>query len=331
MGNTISKIKTGMPNMPMSRHNNNRDIETTCDIGTVQTLQMKVMNGNSIFDCTRWASVVRIGAMPVPTFGRLKYKMYHRFVKMEDIMPSFSAFLEGKPYTGSTLTYIPQCMPFLSFGDISRYILSFSGLPNFQSLSDGPFTYYKVFRAVPAVDPDVYPEEVLGKFRLYPLSADDVDDIEIDGYESFYDAVYNFYDVSLEYDRNISSDSDFFKSFIDDITIENADYVIRCDAESFDNVYYICFRLTSHGKALVKHLNAIGWKFDITNSSRRLAIPYLVGLYKCYFDMMMPAKDYNSPRTWDMTPAYKLMHWFPDHNKYTFDHYDPSGAESSGS
>ena len=322
MGNTISRIKSGLPDLPMARHNNNRDIETTFDIGTVQTLQMKVMNGNSVFNCDRWASVVRIGAMPVPTFGRLKYKMYNRFVKMEDLYPAWSAFLEQKPYTGSTLTYVPQQLPYSLFSWISRWILS---NPGSDAKSDDPasqpFTYYKVYLSASL---DAYGLHEANAVPYYGSNgintwrtANDLD---------FFEWLRMTYEIDLDADRNVYQnevlvdDAEFYRNHLDDITLENADYVIKLDASVFFPVtpavpkyIYICFRLTRRGKVLVKHLNALGWKFDAW-SSRPFGIPYLVGLYKCYFDMMMPSKDSTSPRTWDMTAAYKLLHYCLDHN-----------------
>lgn len=115
---------------------------------------------------------------------------------------------------------------------------------------------------------------------------------------------------------------------IETVTMEGADLIwesdmitsaLRADATSiwngmnttfFDGCKIrLCFRLSSFGKRLRKVLIGLGYNFSLSDDSEVSLLP-LLAYYKAYWDSYAPERL----RNFYMTPAWKLIQFFEDHN-----------------
>ena len=99
------------------------DSSSTYQFGELQPIMCMEMEADS--SVTAFVrSIVRLGVLNVPTFGRMKYRIDGRFIPMADIYRPFENFLAGVTFASSSKSYVPTSVPVISVADLSAYILS---------------------------------------------------------------------------------------------------------------------------------------------------------------------------------------------------------------
>ena len=99
------------------------DCSTTTNFGYVQPIFAREMMPNSKFE-VKTSSLVRLSAMPVPTFGRMYMKNIHVYVPYVDVCPQFDSFLTGQPYKCANQTaYYPNGLSELKSDIIAQEVL----------------------------------------------------------------------------------------------------------------------------------------------------------------------------------------------------------------
>lgn len=122
----LPKIDMAKAESTRSRFNYSHDVNTTCEFGVTQPAMCKLLVPGSKTTLST-ESLVRLAPMVAPTFGRIKYKMWHQFIELRDICESFDAMLAEQPiYSPVTKeTYVPYQVPWLTLRSAST--LAFIG------------------------------------------------------------------------------------------------------------------------------------------------------------------------------------------------------------
>lgn len=94
------------------------DVNTTCGFGEVQPLMCRAMFSDSkaVVDME---SLVRLAPMLAPTFGDIKFKVYHEFVAMSDLTSNFNALLSSTRVNRGSQSFVPQFLPHIPLSLLS--------------------------------------------------------------------------------------------------------------------------------------------------------------------------------------------------------------------
>lgn len=120
----LPKVDMAKSGNKRSRFNFSHDVNTTCDFGSVQPAMCKMLVPGSKTTLST-ESLTRLAPMVAPTFGRMKYKMWHQFVEFRDLFEDFDAMLAQQPIYSSTTktTFVPSSLPVISLGSLSSLCL----------------------------------------------------------------------------------------------------------------------------------------------------------------------------------------------------------------
>ena len=129
------------------------DCNTTADWGFVQPLCKVALIPKSDINI-KLNSLVRLSSMNVPTFGRVEYRTYHRFVPCSDLWQPFESMILGKPYHTINYSGVPTTVPVARLCDLTAFVLF-----NFDNI----FTVYKAVRVTAS-------EQVGVSYQLVPNS-----------------------------------------------------------------------------------------------------------------------------------------------------------------
>lgn len=139
----FSKITVDTGARNRERFNLSHNVFTSASFGDVQPLQCKLLVPNTKATCSV-SSLVRMSAMVSPTYGDMKFKVWHHFVGMSDLLRSFSKFLVGEPYGSASGVRVQQYVPRMRLCDLSAAALIGSRLTfyAFKPTADNPTPNY---------------------------------------------------------------------------------------------------------------------------------------------------------------------------------------------
>ena len=108
----LPKIDMAKSGHKRSRFNFSHDVNTTADFGVCQPAMCKMIVPGSKTTLNT-ESLTRLAPMVAPTFGRLKYKIWHQFVEIDDICEQFNAFMAQEPIYSAVdaVTAVPTQVP----------------------------------------------------------------------------------------------------------------------------------------------------------------------------------------------------------------------------
>ena len=112
------------------------DVNTTCGFGEVQPLMCRAMfaDSKSVVDME---SLVRLAPMLAPTFGDIKFKVYHEFVAMSDLTANFNALLSSTRVNRGSQSFVPQYLPHIPLSLLSVACLIGAHCTIYRSNSHG--------------------------------------------------------------------------------------------------------------------------------------------------------------------------------------------------
>lgn len=129
---TISKISTNKSGYPRSRFNLSHDVNTTCAWSDCQPLMCRAMLPDSKATCGI-ESLVRLAPMVSPTFGDARFKTYHEFVAMSDLIRNFDAMMSQTRVNRGDSSFVPQGVPTAFLFDVSCMALIGSHLTVYRN------------------------------------------------------------------------------------------------------------------------------------------------------------------------------------------------------
>lgn len=288
MFSSIPKIKVGKNNSDYSGFDLSHDVNTTADFGFVQPLMCQEMIPDSKLKVAL-ESFCRFAPMVTPTFGRVAYKTYHRFVPCSDLMHNFENLIAQKPYYSSVTSYVPDTVPYFYISDITKIVLS-----------DSPF--------------DIYTKDSSGHWNKITTG--------FDSYISAFNSTFKFSngsDCIISSSNNIQN-NEVWRSAQMESTPEGADFIIS-NGNSSGN-WMFCFNLSQRAKNIRKVLLGLGYQLSIDDLVKVSALP-VFAYYKCYFDLFVPQQVI----TWDSTNAHYMLDYCVQHN--SFDLISTFGITSS--
>lgn len=262
------------------------DCNTTADWGFVQPLCKVALIPNSDINI-KLNSFVRLASMNVPTFGRVEYRTYHRFVPIADLWQPFEAMLLGKPYHTSALTGIPTSVPVVKVSDLSAFLLI---------CFDNIFTVYKAQRITEG-------ENIASSY--VPVSNTELT-AAITWFNEYKNAMY---ENQLSINGNCATNQNdlpgsAFSGSIFNITPNNADVIVT-GKPSNTSSYMFCFRLNQKARNLRKVLIGLGYQFDLDNIEPVSLLP-IFAYFKAYYDLFAPQRE----TTWTSTNAFRVLDYW---------------------
>lgn len=313
------KIKTtsgrrGNTTKPLSM-----DSSSTYQFGELQPIMCMEMEADS--SVTAFVrSIVRLGVLNVPTFGRMKYRIDGRFVPMADIYRPFENFLAGLPFASNSKTYVPTSVPVISVGSLSAIILNMADCTIYRK-NEGITAYDEWVPLRGKTDPCLVPNgaEIFAQFKYRFFANSDeltyIDDPAIVDYlgtrTQFSQFAVDEYVPSPYGDREDTSLLKWIQ-----ISPAAADFMFEIgmpeDPETGDREHYLLtFRLNNDARRLYKILTGCGWQFDLSNRDKVSFLPFLA-FYKAQFDLYRPKNLTKDPMTFDQTPAHRLQEFIVD-------------------
>lgn len=313
--NKIGKIKETLPKLPRSRFNFAHDVNTTAAFGDLQPLQCKMLVPGSKTTCSI-ESLVRMSPLVRPCFGRIKYKMWHSFVGLSDLLPEYSsALLAGTTISRGSSTFVPNYFPYMPLGVLSLMILSGAEMTAYGK--SGTDTLTGNLQAVGTVtNLSTYAVSIDTAHAYSQLVGDSASGTglgfnfgqALTGGISF--GYYSTYPVwiglNTDYDASTGV-GDWNDSSNVRVPLKSADYVIT--SERSVGTFYYAFRLSSFGKRLRKILLGCGYQIDFT-STHSVSLMPLFAYYKAYFDSFGLCL-YNN---WESTYASQVLSYIDYHN-----------------
>ena len=229
------------------------DSSSTYMFGEVQPIMCTELESNSKISANV-NSLVRLGVLNCPTFGRIKYKLKGRFVPIADIYRPFENLLSQQMFNSGDKAYIPHDVPQVPVAWISALLLNpmFADCTVYRNTSSSSVLngYYK---------PILKTDTIKTCKALYNTMRNN---LSIDGYDSsdgyttlataFGSRDAGTYGV-FSYDMNGrpgSSDTS--------VKLQSADFVIYSrftdtqdrGGNSLDGRYAFAFRLNNRGRRL---------------------------------------------------------------------------------
>ena len=119
----LKKIDIAKSGFPRSRFNFSHDVNTTCEFGVIQPAMCKMIVPNSKTTLGT-ESLTRLAPMVVPTFGRVKYKLWHQFVELPDICEQFDAMMTQQPLYSPVdkSTFVPEFIPRINLSALCSFV-----------------------------------------------------------------------------------------------------------------------------------------------------------------------------------------------------------------
>lgn len=311
------KVKIGKSLSRKSKVDLGFDNSTTASFGHCQPVMCKEMVPDSEFN-VEVDSLVRLSPLVKPTFGRVKYKIWHNFVPLADIYKPFESMLSQMPFTTANgVEYIPTSVPQIELSELSRlfYTLDFFFTP-YEAVSGQTSSRdntANLYASGVAALGDFAP--VSSSSTVFSFHASDLNSVDLPWHGMF---------------RQFSGSSTQTHNFSDNwgcvyaADASNAAYVstpVSADMlwtrvvqlSSSDFAYLLCAqRLTDRQRRLRKVLLGLGYSLDVNNTSKVSLLP-LIAYYKAWFNTLFPERY----MTWTQTNAYKLMENFADYGNNT--------------
>ena len=266
-----------------NKHNLSHEVSTTMDFGFVQPLMVDEIEPGSSINI-RVGQVLRLSPMPCPTFGDVKLKTYHNYVKTEDLYHAFPQLLAGLPYSGVSGSYIPNSVPSVSPGYLYCY-LRCHGQYNVVELSSDTAINNKS-------------NSLIGAYT------------HIDPTDSSYSGLFSSFIVSWYNLFHFDGQGKYFQYFINGSGFASCQYNPSLELGSSDwaevyvfnsKRYCIFGRFGTFSKNLLKVL--IGCGFELNNSSELVSSLPLFAYFKTWFDLFNPARE----KTWSDTYAFRFL------------------------
>lgn len=314
----IGKIKETLAKIPRSRFNFAHDVNTTAGFGDLQPLQCKMLIPGSKTTCSV-ESLVRMSPLVRPCFGRIKYKMWHSFVGMSDLLPQFTeALLAGTTISRGSSTFVPSYMPHMPLGVLSLIILTGAKMTHYYKAGGDSDSTLTLQNNIGANDRSAFGASIdtqSVQVQFVQSSAASRPGLGFNfgkpinnGFHFGYNTSYPIW-IGLNVTYNASTGSGSFCNPADvQVPIKSADYVIGNTDNSYTNYY--AFELSSFGKRLRKILLGCGYQIDFTSTAEVSLMP-LFAYFKAYFDSFGLCLYDN----WESTNCAKLLSYIDYNNK----------------
>lgn len=299
--------KVSRPNNKVTKHPNEQNISTTLGFGEVTSLGFVEMQGNTKANGTI-GSLIRTSTMPVPTFGKISYKTYARFIPTTDIFRNNENLKSELPITTQFGTFIPKNQPYINVNWLSALLLA---------------KYCRLY--------------IYGNNANLTGNANDEtvilsNTVQVGEDFNAYTNLYNYIDLKLNTDeseayKNPFIEFDIVSNLDNRITPNNCDFTItRSNVDNLSsnlgdwtsndyNTFLYCFRLTKKGKTLYRILTSLGWKFSLRNDEHCNILP-LMAYYKGYFELFQPKNTATNANVYTNTSTFKLSDYICEHDIY---------------
>lgn len=314
------KIKIGKSNRKKFKADLGFDVSTTTSFGHCQPLMCKEMVPDSEFN-VEVDSFVRLAPMVSPTFGRLKYKVWHNFVPIGDIWKPFENMLAGREYeTFAEGSMIPVGVPQIKVSQLSKYFytmdfygttyqattgmtsgattaLTHNGIVKLGAVLETPSgqTYFNGSW----VAANTRPWYNSGLYREWYGQGGTTTSA------STYSAAYRWGAFGTGPNAQLHIGDDFKVPF------DNCDMLWIEGSQSGATYPMFAQRLTDRQRRLRKVLLGLGYQLDVTNDEVVSLLP-LIAYYKAWFTTLFPQRY----KTWTDTNAYKLMNTLEVQGQY---------------
>lgn len=301
---SLSKINLVKSGHKRERFNFSRDVNTTADFGSVQPAQCKwLVPGTKSTMNTK--SLTRLAPMVAPTFGRLKFKLWHVFVPCSDVYKAFDSVMaqQFSFQAGSGTVSRVNALPSMTIQQLSSLCLAGARLSVWR-LNDSAGNYY-----IPTVthsgtnytgDTHAAPTDgAMTDLNVWYQSSDSLSNYSVThsclklgkfgltnnvvvplgnmaGTSANWGSTH-YYDFFRIVDANGEPENVI-------VTPEDADLIFEWTVSSTSTTYAACFKLSAYGKRIRKMLIGLGYQIDLSSTTPVNIMPILA-YYKAYWNI----------------------------------------------
>lgn len=313
------------------------DVTTTTSFGHCQPIMCKEMVPNTEYK-VEVDSLVRLSPLVKPTFGRMKYKIWHSFVPIADLYRPFENMLSQTPFTNVSGTeYIPTSVPDIKLSTLAKavYGLDFYATVYNATTKDvanltptalnrlyvdgtqfvaGSTAQAAVFKHVGSTFEKTHSPSVPYYCKEWLASSSrpwytQINDFGILPDDSFVGDNYAFLYKDKFSDITITPDAADMVWIAWDPNVSYWDDGVAATNKNIMSV--VCQKLTERQRNLRKILLGLGYQLDTSNDTYVSVLP-LIAFYKAWFTTLYPERN----KTWSQTNAYKLMEALADYGNH---------------
>lgn len=335
MASIIPKIKIGLAASKREKHNLSFDCSTTSNIGSIQPTMCREMVPKATYK-VKTSNLVRLASMPCPTFGRISYRHYHKFVPMSDIWQPFDCMMAGQHYQGyDTNPWVPTIVPNFKFTKLVPRILRYCDVSiAYADQVNRPFTVtntttswngtvYETVGAAQEADKAIFTEIWSA---IHPNSANYFENLTIKLYGDSSVPVGSLEPESPGVIRaggwyavksgNLGNSLEWHINADDTpITATGADWVTNV---TIGNVKYaFLFRFKAPVKRLRTIFLGLGYSFSPYDENE-YSLLKLLAYYKAWFDTFAPKRE----RAFNDTTCYEIIKKASNRNDWDTDSTD---------
>lgn len=303
------------------------DVYTTASIGEVQPVGItQIQSGSKTTFKSR--DVVRMLPMVCPTLGRIRYKVWHHFVGMSDLLRCYTALMTKQVISAgsSALRFLPDVMPRIKLNELSAlsligasysvYVFQPEGVDN---SADGARSKWHLYDRNTTGDTKFTSISNWISNNLFDSSSNITNFSNF--YPNFTGGVINLNTIfpgRFPTNAWVPCANDGVSDFFDDpsqdigsqpfesVPLDSAHFVFRVgynDGGSYDLA--IAVRLSAMGKRILKLIRACGSKPNFCVTDQIDVMP-LFAYYKAYFDTF----GLTMWHSWETTWAHIVLNQF---------------------
>lgn len=311
----IGKIAVTTSNRPRARFNLSHDVNTTASFGETQPLLCRLLPPGTK-SSLNVESLVRLAPMVAPSFGRVKWETWSKFVPISDLMKNFAAMMAQTTVARGANVFTPSRVPYISLNILSFFCL-IGAKATLYRVSDteygtGDSSTMYLYKTTPSgtgMQSDSGSEMYTAFLGEIGGTETDFEYSWLNGYKHTgvylrLDALFGGQDqpnVSFKIPLNVGRVLGAYELFnfgngsvtdgrysleYDPVTIDGADYVISrtFSAGYGSRRYAIAFRLSDFGRRLRKILLGCGYQINFDSDTPVNVLP-LFAYYKAYWDL----------------------------------------------
>lgn len=332
----------------LNKHDYSHHIDTSMNLGDICPVQSLLSHPGDKFGLNA-EQLVWVAPIVHPVFGKMKYHMWHYFVKMSDLSQNFAALMSQTRVSRES-TFVPEMVPYMRKGMMSLLPLfeSFCTIWRADGAYSDDYTKFKLFGSDLSQPQVVQDLVTLGLLRYKSARVFD----GLDGYEinmkmllpdlfkhpngNAYNANHNLWlpvsnptQLSFIDSRTSNNEDNYAIAGVNctPVRLGSADYVIEKSFEVNGQTYRyaLAFRFSDFGRRLKKCIESAGVRLDASSTEYKDFMG-LFAIYKAYFDCFGILQYQN----WEDTPAAKLLYMMDHVNDTQLNYFLNNGSSFSG-
>lgn len=267
------------------------DANTTFGFGEVQPLMSQFMLPDSDIKVSS-RQLVRLAPLIAPSFARVKFNLYARFIPCAEVCPAFESILSNIPFkTFKNSSVVPTALPNVAANAPFVSLLYHCTFTAYSTLSD-----FQKGNAIPITAiTEAFVKAVSSRIHDYLCAST----------------------AEASASLPIINPANYTTAGMPAVNKSNYDFLVVLPSSSSSSTNVFAFSARSVlAKNLLKVFKGLGYDMPVANGSRRLPVSILpiLSFYKAYFETFNPCRDISFTNT----SCYSLIQFISEQTSYSF-------------